>query len=117
IYKVLSVYGNSNQTIVGTVVSGRNIPIDDIESAVGLYINTLPLIVDHSHKNASSIIELIKDIHREINEISSRSNVNLAKLQGGGHRLFDTLFVYENYPNPTNESRQNRINIDFKGSV
>jgi amino acid adenylation domain-containing protein/non-ribosomal peptide synthase protein (TIGR01720 family) len=116
-HKVLSVYGNSNQTIVGTVVSGRNIPIDDIESAVGLYINTLPLIVDHSHKNASSIIELIKDIHREINEISSRSNVNLAKLQGGGHRLFDTLFVYENYPNPTNESRQNRINIDFKGSV
>ena len=116
-HKALSVFGNSNQTVVGTVVSGRNIPIDDIESAVGLYINTLPLIVEHSNKNASSIIELIKDIHRDINEISSRSNVNLAKLQGGGRRLFDTLFVYENYPNPTNESRQSRINIDFKGSV
>ena len=41
----------------------------------------------------------------------------MAKLQGGGRRLFDTLFVYENYPNPTNESRQSRINIDFGGSV
>ena len=39
-----------------------------------------------------------------INEINIRSNISLAALQSGGERLFDSLFVYENYPNPTNGS-------------
>ena len=48
-HKVLDVYGTSNSgsstTIVGTTISGRDLPINNIESSVGLYINTLPLII------------------------------------------------------------------------
>ena len=29
-HKVLSIYGNSNQTVIGTTVSGRNHPIEGI---------------------------------------------------------------------------------------
>src|ERR1700733_5908814 len=116
-HKVLNIYGNSNQTVVGTTVSGRNLPIDDIENSVGLYINTLPLTVEHQSKITKSIIESIKDIQTDINEMNSRSDISLVKLHKGSQRLFDSLFVYENYPNPTNEEQQSRIKIGFKGGV
>ena len=116
-HKTLNIYGNSNQTIVGTTVSGRNIAINDIESSVGLYINTLPLIVDHQSQRSNSIIESIKSIQNDINEINSRSSVSLAKLQKRGYRLFDSLFIYENYPDPKNEELQNRLKISFKGGT
>ena len=95
-HKILNIYGNSNQTVVGTTISGRNLPIHDIESSVGLYINTLPLIVDHQAQESKSIIESIRGIQDNINEINSRSDISLAKLQKRGQRLFDSLFVYEN---------------------
>ena len=51
-HKVLAIYGTNNDnnnsiTVVGTTVSGRDLPIHDLESSVGLYINTLPLVVEH----------------------------------------------------------------------
>ena len=115
-HKVLSIYGNSNQTVVGTTVSGRNLPVDNIESSVGLYINTLPLIVDHNDRN---IIELIRSIQDNINEINSRSDQSLARLQKdrNGERLFDSLFVYENYPVPVTNDRGDGLRITFQESV
>ena len=114
-HKILNIYGNSNQTIVGTTISGRNLPIDNIESSVGLYINTLPLIVDHGDKTAKDIIGAIKGIQANINEINSRSNISLAKLQKEGERLFDSLFVYENYPTPSDRNNENELKLEFKG--
>ncbi|CAF2107000.1 unnamed protein product [Rotaria magnacalcarata] len=70
-HKVLNVYGNSNQTVTGTTVSGRDLPIDNIETSVGLFINTLPLIVNHNVDN--SIIDAIKNIQDKMNEMINRS--------------------------------------------
>ena len=116
-HKVLSVYGNSKQTIVGTTVSGRNLPIDNIENSVGLYINTLPLIIDHEQETTQSIIRAIKRVQDNINEFNSKSNVSLAKLQKGGRRLFDSLFVYENYPSVINEDQGSKLKIIFKQGI
>lgn len=44
-HKVLNAYGHGKQSVVGTIVSGRDLPVDNIDQAVGLFINTLPLIV------------------------------------------------------------------------
>jgi amino acid adenylation domain-containing protein/non-ribosomal peptide synthase protein (TIGR01720 family) len=110
-HKILHLYGNSKQTVVGTVIAGRNIPIDGIENSVGLYVNTLPLIVEHGNRN-SSIIDIIKNIQNDINEINSRSNINLAKLQKESERLFDSLFAYQNYPAVITQKHQNRLNIN-----
>ncbi len=111
-HKILSVYGNNNQTVVGTVVSGRNLPIAMIENSVGLYINTLPLIVNHSD-SSQIVINQIKNIQNNINKLNSKSNVNLAKLHKDGERLFDTLFVFENYPTPTNSQNNKLLDIEF----
>ena len=108
-HKLLSVYSNSSQTVVGTVVSGRNIPVDNLEHSVGLYINTLPLLVNHGEQ---TVIEIIQTIQHDINEANSRSKVNLADLQSGGQRLFDSLFVYENYP--VSSQKNLELQIEFE---
>ncbi|MFN7096498.1 MAG: amino acid adenylation domain-containing protein, partial [Gammaproteobacteria bacterium] len=115
-HKVLSIYGNTKQTVVGVTVSGRNIPIDNIENSVGLYINTLPLILDHNNSK-QSIIEIIQAIQINLNEINDKSNINLAKLQRGGRRLFDSLFVYENYPTIADNNIITNLKIKFQGGV
>ncbi|MFN7096582.1 MAG: amino acid adenylation domain-containing protein, partial [Gammaproteobacteria bacterium] len=108
-HKILNIYANANSTIVGTTLSGRNLPIDDIESSVGLYINTLPLIVKHNA--TSNIIDTIKQVQLDINEANGRSNVSLAKLHKKTGRLFDSLFVFENYP--IQEDVGELLNIKF----
>ena len=90
-------------------------PIDGIEELVGLYINTLPLVVEH--KTNKAIVELIKELQDNINEINIRSNINLAKLQSKRGRLFDSLFVYENYPVQSNKIQEARLRIIFKEGI
>ena len=112
-HKILSIYGNTSQTIVGTTVSGRNLPIDGIENLVGLYINTLPLMVEHGGLN---VIDSIKVIQQSLHELNDRSNISLAKLQCQGERLFDSIFVYENYPH-AKSATEARMQIRFKESI
>ena len=51
-----------------------------LNKLVGLFINTLPLIVNHENKDIS-VIEAINDLQNKINEINMNCNVNLANLQ------------------------------------
>ncbi|MEO3738489.1 amino acid adenylation domain-containing protein, partial [Shewanella baltica] len=95
-HKLINSYTQDAQTIVGTTVSGRDIPVDGIDSSVGLYINTLPLLVDWSAR--ASVQEMLVTIHNSIAAINSYSDVTLASLQHHGERLFHSLLVFENYP-------------------
>jgi amino acid adenylation domain-containing protein/non-ribosomal peptide synthase protein (TIGR01720 family) len=115
-HKILNVYSSNNQTIVGTTISGRNIPIDDIEESVGLYINTLPLIVQHENGSTNSVIDSIKTVQNNINEINGKSETCLAELQRKGQRLFDSIFVYENYPEIVSDEN-NKLKIVFNKTI
>src|SRR5581483_5568500 len=96
-HKQMNIYGSVGKTVVGMTVSGRNLDIKGIEESVGLYINTLPLIVEHRE---GKVVDSIREVQAHINEANSRSGVSLSKLQKDGERLFSSLFVYENYPIP-----------------
>ncbi|NTS77174.1 amino acid adenylation domain-containing protein [Catenovulum sp. SM1970] len=99
-HKLIQIYTQDEQTIVGTTVSGRDIPIEGIEQSVGLYINTLPLAVNwHS---TDSCADVLQGIQRNIADINSYSAIPLSQLQQKGERLFHSLFVFENYPQQTN---------------
>ena len=98
-HKLINIYTQDQQTIVGTTVSGRDIAVDGIEDSVGLYINTLPLIVDWNNDN--TVKEQLEYLHSQITELSNYSYANLAQLQNSGERLFHSLFVFENYPVPS----------------
>lgn len=110
-HKQLSLYGNTDTTVLGMTIAGRNLPIENIEQSAGLYINTLPIILEHKDEK---IIDSVKRLQSNINDINSHSGVNLTHLQKNGIRLFNTLFVFENYPK-TKKDGDNRldINIDY----
>jgi len=113
-HKILSLYGNSTQTVVGTTISGRHLPIDDIEDSVGLYINTLPLIFDHT--KSKNIVESIRNIQESIQELNQRSADNLTYMQKDGVRLFDSMFVYDSYPLPAQSDDQDFLQSRCKGT-
>ena len=115
-HKILSVYSNSTLTVVGTTFSGRNLPIYNLENSVGLYINTLPVIFDHDKHDSKSIIENIREIQKDINDINARSTVNLVDLHTGSSRLFDNLFIYENYPTQENQANIDRLKLSFENA-
>ncbi|WP_299249865.1 amino acid adenylation domain-containing protein, partial [uncultured Aquimarina sp.] len=95
----------------GTTVSGRDLPVEGIESSVGLYINTLPLIVDWSTKG--TILAQLHYIQKSLTDLNTHSFVDLAKIQQGANRLFHSLLVFENYPIPqgSEESVANKISL------
>ncbi|VDG18051.1 non-ribosomal peptide synthetase NpsA [Lactobacillus plantarum WCFS1] [Lactiplantibacillus mudanjiangensis] len=94
-HKLLSVYGGVQNTTIGVVNAGRNLPVDGIEDSVGLYIRTLPIQFNHTDETPIEQLHHLQDIN---NDCMMHNNVSLASLQPNGTRLFDTLFVYENYP-------------------
>ena len=114
-HKLIQVYTNSKKTIVGTTVSGRDLPVEGIEDSVGLFINTLPLIIDWD--NNSTIIEQLKQIQQKIVEINTHSFSELSSLQKNGERLFHSLFVYENYPMPEGDNGDDLSKINIRGVI
>lgn len=119
---VLHSYGGGSHTVTGTTISGRNLPITGIESALGLFINTLPLVVDHAAYRGKTALEAIELVQAKVTAMNSRSNVDLGRLQKGDlkHGLFDTLFVLENYPNLDTSQRelhQQQLKYTIKGGT
>jgi amino acid adenylation domain-containing protein/non-ribosomal peptide synthase protein (TIGR01720 family) len=116
-HKLIQTYTQDAQTIVGTTVSGRAIPITGVEDSVGLYINTLPLIIDWD--NDHTVLEQVQYIHKQITDLNSHSFANLANLQEQGKRLFHSLLVFENYPTPekSDDVSKDTLNPEFRYSV
>ncbi|MFD0749590.1 amino acid adenylation domain-containing protein, partial [Mucilaginibacter calamicampi] len=108
-HKLLQVHSGDDRTITGTTVSGRELPVEGIEASVGLYINTLPLVVDWDNDN--SITGQLKYIHQQIADLNANTCTDLANLQKAGERLFHSLFVFENYPIPEGGAQKLELSI------
>ena len=102
-HKLLQVYSSNTRSIVGITVSGRNLPIEGIDKSVGMYINTLPLVINWD--NDKTIHAQLHQIQKHISALNSHSFADLAKLQTEGQRLFHSLLIFENYPIPTNNGK------------
>lgn len=71
-HKVLHAFGGGESTVIGTIASGRNLPIDSIEQSVGLFINTLPSIVNHKQQSTQSILQALLSIQATVNTMNSK---------------------------------------------
>ncbi len=82
----------------GTVVSGRPADLVGAESMVGLFINTVP--VRATVTAATSSADLLGQLQTAHINTLEHQHLGLAEMHRiAGHGvLFDTLFVYENYP-------------------
>ena len=95
-HKLIASYTFATQTIAGTTVSGRALPVEGIEESVGLYINTLPLLVNWD--NSNTVLQQLQQISKAINSMNHFSFADLAELQRGRGSLFQSILVFENYP-------------------
>ncbi|ETW24613.1 gramicidin synthetase, partial [Mycobacterium gastri 'Wayne'] len=82
----------------GTVVSGRPTELAGMESMVGLFVNTVP--VRARITPATSTAELLGQLQTAHTSTLEHQHLALSDIHriAGQERLFDTLFVYENYP-------------------
>lgn len=92
-----SITGNDDVTI-GSVFSGRTLPISGIEQTMGPCINTLPVRAKLSE--SSTIRDLIQSIHSTNRQIMRLSPISLTEIKKAirmprGSKIFDVVFVYQ----------------------
>ena len=82
----------------GTAVSGRPTEIPGAETMVGLLINTVP--VRATITPTTTATELLDQLQRAHTDTLDHQHLGLTEIHRvtGQDQLFDTLFVYENYP-------------------
>ena len=84
--------------VFGSTVSGRPDDIAGAESMIGLLINTVP--VRARIGATTTVAELVAALQRDHNATLEHQHLALQEVHRltGHEQLFDTLFVYENYP-------------------
>ncbi|KWZ33092.1 hypothetical protein WS64_18865 [Burkholderia anthina] len=98
---LLARYGGCNDVVGGIVVSGRAAEVDGIERMAGLFINTLPwrATLDGELDMADWLRRLQADTQRlEQHAHSALTDVLKCSEVPRQQSLFDTLYVFENYP-------------------
>ncbi len=87
-----------NDVAFGTTVSGRPAEVVGADSMVGLFINTVP--VRASITAASTTTDLLDQLQSAYNHTLEHQHLALSEIHrvAGQDHLFDTFFVYENYP-------------------
>ena len=85
----------------GAVVSGRPAEVVDADSMVGLLINTVPVRANITPTTTTT--DLLEQLQRAHNHTLEHQHLALRDIHRitGQERLFDTVFVYENYPTDT----------------
>ncbi|BBY10623.1 non-ribosomal peptide synthetase [Mycobacterium marseillense] len=82
----------------GAAVSGRPTELADADAMVGLLINTVPVRANIAA--ATTVVDLLEQLQRAHAETLEHEHLALNEIHRvtGHDQLFDTLFLYENYP-------------------
>ncbi len=97
---LLAHYNNSNNSVFGATVSGRDGAMQNSQHGVGLYINTLPVCIAIAPqlKLSTWLKEIQKQHTRAREEFAYTALSDIQKYTPIHGPLFDSLVVFENYP-------------------
>ena len=98
---LLSHYSGESDIIFGATVSGRPPSLTDVESMVGLFINTVPVRI--KVKPDAYLLPWLQSLQTQQIEKEQYSYSSLIDIQGcsnipRGTPLFESLVIFENYP-------------------
>ena len=98
---LLARYSREQEVVYGVTVSGRPSELSGVERMVGLFINTLPVRVKVEERE--SVREWLRRQQAEQVEMRQYEYSALVEVQGWsevepGRPLFESVFVFENYP-------------------
>jgi hypothetical protein len=117
---VLSRYSGESDVVFGAVLSARPSTIPGVESMVGPLINTLPIRARLSAND--SVRTLLKERHRQQVEMSPYAYSSMLKVHDWsgvprGIALFDSLFLFQSYPEPPVQGRDAALEVSLDRSV
>ncbi|MFJ4306582.1 amino acid adenylation domain-containing protein, partial [Streptomyces pseudovenezuelae] len=98
---VLSLYAGSDDVVFGVTSSGRGGQVDGMDDMVGLLINTTPvrIRIDRDQPVADWLAGLQDEqVRARQYEHTPLVTISESSELPAGQALFDTLFVFENYP-------------------
>ena len=98
---LLSHYTQKRDVLFGAIVSGRPPHLPDVERTPGVFVNTLP--VRATVTPTDSLVAWLTRLQLQQTEARDFEYTPLTQVQAwsaipAGVPLFDTLFIYENYP-------------------
>ena len=94
----LQKYSGSEEVIYDKIISGRSIPLKNIEKTVGLFINTVPVRIKAEAN--STVSDMLKETQNQTIEANVNGILPLAEIYkqtGIEAKSIDALFVFENY--------------------
>jgi amino acid adenylation domain-containing protein len=98
---LLSRYSAEEDVVFGVTVSGRPADLAEVETMVGLFINTLPMRVKAAPE--SPLLDWLRGLQEQQAELRQYEFSPLVEVQGWseverGQPLFESIFGFENYP-------------------
>ncbi|MDY7092224.1 MAG: amino acid adenylation domain-containing protein [Acidobacteriota bacterium] len=99
--RLLSLYSGEERTVHGAVVSGRAVPLAGIGTMVGLFVNTLPVVV--RSEPSMAVAAWLNRLQEGLGEMQEHEHSSLLDIQGWssvprGLPLFESVVAFENYP-------------------
>uniref|UniRef100_A0A2P1CYX5 AptB n=1 Tax=Fischerella sp. CENA298 TaxID=1622126 RepID=A0A2P1CYX5_9CYAN len=98
---LISRYSGESDVVFGATVSGRPPQLEQVESMVGLFINTLPIRAKVTAK--TELLPWLKRLQTQALEQEQYAYFSLAEIQQLSDiptrlQLFESILVFENYP-------------------
>lgn len=96
---VLHCRGGARDVVFGLITSGRTAPVPGIDTAVGMFVNWLPLRTDVSAEQRTN--HWLGSVHRTMLDLMRFEHVPLADVRSAagvrpGRALFDSTLAYQN---------------------
>lgn len=98
---VLHYFSGDDEVVFGATISGRPPTLENVESIVGLFINSIPVSAKiHAAMPLSDLFSHLQNMNSESQEFGyfSLSEIQQLSAVSSGSNLFDSLVVFENYP-------------------
>ncbi|MBL1098309.1 non-ribosomal peptide synthetase [Streptomyces coffeae] len=114
---VLSRLTGRDDVVFGTTVSGRPTELPGVETMIGLFANTVPVRVRMAPgESLAGLMSRVQDERGALGESEYIGVGELQRLSGVGSELFDTLYVFENYPAPAGASTLGHDGLEITGT-
>ncbi len=112
---LLASYSRSDDVVFGTTVSGRTADFDGIEKMIGLCINTIPLRI--KIVSGIQVNELLLSVQNQALESRQHEYTSLSQIKtwseiDKAHALFESIFIFENYPTDESIKDSHKIKVN-----
>ncbi|KAJ3163254.1 hypothetical protein HDU86_002424 [Geranomyces michiganensis] len=96
---LLRKYTRQLDVVMGTIHSGRDVPVEGVEAMLGTLINNVPVRVNFDgDKTMLNLLQDLQDQHLNGLEYNNVSITDIQQWTGTTEALFDTLLVFQSYP-------------------